>query len=193
MQNVEMVRHLLPPTASAVAHPELGPNPVAACVPPLQQADVVHYPNGQSFPVAYADACEALPGRTCAALIEAPADAPLSKHFRVGDFAADEAEVARLRVHPVLVQKLEELRAALRGCYLVILSGYRCKDSSLHAGRGPELAHARGLAADVTCPLASLESLFRAAQSVLQGCGSAECRRHSGYIHFEVDPSGGSP
>lgn len=125
--------------------------------------------------------------------IEAPGTAPLSKHFRVHDFAPDDSEVSRIRVHPLLVDKLEELRAALGGCFLMILSGFRSPESLWWAGSPDEKAHSNGLAADVSCPTASVDRLTVSAQRVLQDCGRVECHRRSGYIHFEVHPPGGAP
>lgn len=125
--------------------------------------------------------------------LEADSDAALSPHFRIHDFAPEDVDVSHIRIHPMLVQKLEELRAALGGCFLMILSGFRSPQSLWWTGSPAEIAHARGLAADVSSPTASAAALAHKAQRVLQGCGSVECCRRSGYIHFEVHPPGAGP
>ena len=94
-------------------------------------------------------------------------DAPLSPHFRVGDFATrDGAPLAR--ISPRLVQGLERLRDAVGPFY--VISGYRHPAHNAAVGGSRVSQHMAGQAADLYAPAHSSLELARAAVDAF-GCG----------------------
>lgn len=157
----------------------------------------VTYPSGAAFAVVVPGAAEAARyavTESCPAapLIQATEKAQLSQHFCAGDFAPNDPSYTYLRVHPMLVQKLEQLRQTIDGHFIHVMSGYRPPAYNRCHGGGEHSKHLNGLAANVSCPGVSLERFYVAAQKVLQHCGLVECYSRSGYLHIEVHPPGGA-
>ena len=76
-------------------------------------------------------------------------DLRVSLHFSLREFECPCCH--RVRLHPLLLVRLEELREAW-GRPLLLTSGYRCDPHNARVGGVPKSAHRLGLAADVAVP-----------------------------------------
>jgi len=71
----------------------------------------------------------------------------LSAHFKRSELA--DRKTGELKVHPMLVFKLEALRAKLGGTPIQITSGYRTPEHNAEVGGKPKSQHMHGRAADI--------------------------------------------
>lgn len=82
-----------------------------------------------------------------------PASGMLSEHFAANEFACHcGCGTGGDKIHPRLIELLEQLRANIGGLPLHINSGYRCPSHNAAVGGVPNSQHALGTAADVARP-----------------------------------------
>lgn len=150
------------------------------------------YPSGQMASGAYLLEEEIAQYATtgiyhAAQLIDVPKHFRFSRNFKALDFWPPiEQRVKFIRVSPLLVQCLEEIREVLGGVKVTIISGYRPPAyNQLYGGSGLS-AHADGLAADIRAEVETHEELLAACDKVigdLGGVGNYSCL---GYVHIDV-------
>lgn len=102
----------------------------------------------------------------------------LSEHFSRSEFA--DHRTGEVRVDPVLVQKLERLRA-LVGRPCVIVSGYRSPGTNRAVGGAPHSQHLDGRAADLKLGYATVG---QARVAGFTGIGTC----HGYAVHVDVRP-----
>lgn len=78
-----------------------------------------------------------------------PNDIKIAPHFRLWEFECPCC--FRVRLHPVLLEKLEKLRQEM-GIPIVITSGYRCEKHNREVGGVAKSLHLFGQAADIAIP-----------------------------------------
>ena len=109
-------------------------------------------------------------------------DLRVSLHFSLREFECPCCH--RVRLHPLLLVRLEELREAW-GRPLLLTSGYRCDPHNARVGGVPKSAHRLGLAADVAAPGEDQEAFVLAAADAHFHRILPHCDR--GYVHLAVD------
>jgi hypothetical protein len=112
-------------------------------------------------------------------------DVRVSLHFSLREFECPCCH--RVRIHPLLVLRLEELRGVW-GRPLLLTSGYRCDSHNSRVGGVPKSDHRLGLAADVAVAREDQESFVLAAADAhfhrILPNGARE------YVHLAVDAGG---
>lgn len=108
-------------------------------------------------------------------------DFQISEHFNLIEFQCPCCHTVML--HPMLVRKLEALRA-LRGRRLSISCAYRCAKFNSSVGADLRSPHRLGIAADIKVAPRECESFAKDAAS----CGFARIlpRADKSYVHLEI-------
>lgn len=150
----------------------------------------IKYPSGRVFQVvepSWAVAAiyaPAVPGAE-APLIAADDDAPLSQHFKMGEFRPHDPQYRYLRVLPDLVQLLEQLRSAV-GYPLIVNSGYRPKAYNAGVGGAPLSTHIDGLAADISCLSIPVSTLHEKADALVGERGGVGYYPSQEFVHVDL-------
>ncbi len=112
---------------------------------------------------------------------EAAPTARLSPHFTVRELSCPCC--GRIRVEPLLVRLLEELRAEL-GRPIRVTSGYRCPDHNRAVGGVPRSRHLEGRAVDLACPPGEQARLIARARRI--GFDQTIAYAGRGFVHLGV-------
>lgn len=88
-----------------------------------------------------------------------------------------------VKIHPKLVQRLQELRSAL-GRPLRVTSGYRCAAHNDEVGGVTNSLHRRGLAADIAIAYIQQPAFCDAALAA--GFTKALAYHGRGFVHLEI-------
>jgi Peptidase M15 len=146
------------------------------------------YPNGQrvrSFPNGDVWTAYRPPHPTRSApLIRYEADLPISKGFKLSDFAPVASKPYRfLRVAPCLVKTLESISATI-GAPVSVASGY-LPASRIGAAGCDCATHADGVAADIWCDGLSSDRLYAVCDAVVGYRGGVGLNA-SGRVHIDL-------
>lgn len=166
------------------------PRPKTPDFPDFSSGDVVVYPSGRVFHVMEPSWAEevtyapAVPG-AAAPLIAADEDAPLSEHFKLSEFQPRDPQYRYLRVSPELIKILEQIRAAV-GHPLLVNSGYRPKKYNAGVGGAPLSTHIDGLAADISCLLIPVSTLYEKADALVGDRGGVGYYPSQEFVHVDV-------
>jgi len=108
----------------------------------------------------------------------------ISPHFNLSEFACPCCK--KVMLHPLLLEKLEELRKILeRPVY--VTSGYRCSGYNRKVGGVPNSYHLIGLAADIKVGDISLIELLEICENIdFNGIGFYEKKN---FLHLDVRPT----
>ena len=118
----------------------------------------------------------------------------LSPHFNAKEFRCKCGNEHKFSVSDELVQKLEQLYAALNCSKIIVTSGYRCAAHDKTVGGSGAGQHTRGNAADICCygqdgqPISSKVVCCKAQDIGFRGIANitAACQ----YTHVDVRPNG---
>ena len=161
-----------------------------------ERPQTVSYPMNEAVPIQSpgpreARHYQASPVWPTVPLIEASAELVLSTHFVAADFAPSDESYLYVRVHPLLVSKLEELTDRLEENQIVVLAGYCPPLLNQINGGCPRSAHLNGLAADILCPGVPIRRLGELAQEIFAGLGRVELFQRVGYVHVDITLAAG--
>ncbi len=120
-----------------------------------------------------------------APLIPAFPDAQISKNFRLSEFRPGRHSYEYIRIHPALIQALEEIRARA-GRPVHVTSGYRPPAYNREVGGVSNSCHIDGLAADIYCDGLTTEQLHDICEQVIGQRGGVGYYPTSGFIHVDL-------
>jgi hypothetical protein len=151
------------------------------------------YPSGRSLPIvpekdlgSQSERYRVARPAQAAPLVAADPAAPLSAHFRMGEFLPRDPSYRYVRVAPALVQLLERLRAELGGHPLHVTSGYRPPAYNAKVGGEPLSAHLDGLAADVVSYAVPFERLADTADRLVGDAGGVGRYWAQEFVHVDL-------
>jgi hypothetical protein len=154
-----------------------------------ETTDGLRYPNGwtaEVVPLAVAgDEYKPVDPLAAAPLILAFPDAQISKHFHLSEFRPGRHSYEYIRLHPALVQALEDIRARA-GSSVHVTSGYRPPAYNREVGGVSNSCHIDGLAADIYCEGLTTDQLHDICLSVIGKRGGVGYYPRSGFIHVDV-------
>ena len=113
----------------------------------------------------------------------------LSKNFNSQEFDSPDLEFSGLKMNPILIQKLQELRNIIEAP-IIINSGYRTYEHNTKVGGSAKSSHVAGLAVDIQC-INSTER-FNIVFGAL-ACDFTRIGIGKTFIHLDIDcakPSG---
>lgn len=120
-------------------------------------------------------------------LIDVPKHFRFSQNFKALDFWPPiEAHCKFIRVDPLLVQALEEIRCYLEGAKITILSGYRNPEYNRSVGGVPDSAHIDGLAADIKAEVETFAELLKACDHIISNQGGVGAYPDKGFVHIDI-------
>ena len=152
---------------------------------------VVRYPSGLTLPKAVLSEAEAARYGTtgiynAAPLVAAKVDEAVSDHFKLGEFAPHDASYKYIRVSPLLVERLEQIRKDLGGPVITIHSAYRPPEYNRSFGGVSNSAHMDGLAADISAAGISTDALYKACEWVIADTGGVGYYPVQQFCHIDV-------
>ena len=118
-------------------------------------------------------------------LVMGPDDAKLSKHFSLKEFRPKSGAYDGVRVAPLLVNKLEQIRAKAGGT-VYITSAYRPPAYNKSVGGVSNSTHIDGLAADIYTDHLTTAQLYDIANVVIGDSGGVGFYPHQGFVHVDV-------
>jgi Peptidase M15 len=131
------------------------------------------------------DEYEAIDQIAAAPLIPAFPDAQLSKNFRLSEFRSRE-HYDFIRLSPMLVNALEEIRQKAGGQPLHVTSGYRPPAYNRKVGGVSNSTHIDGLAADIYSDHMSTEELYDICDRVIGDRGGVGYYPTQDFIHIDL-------
>ena len=151
----------------------------------------VKYPSGLTIPKAVLSEAEAARYGTtgiynAAPLVAAKVDEAVSDHFKLGEFAPHDASYKYIRVSPLLVERLEQIRKDLGGPVITIHSAYRPPEYNRSFGGVSNSAHMDGLAADISAAGISTDALYKACEWVIADTGGVGYYPVQQFCHIDV-------
>lgn len=160
---------------------EQDPNPPRAGLrfPSRWTADVV--PDEEAGPEY-----EAIDAEAAAPLIPAFPDHQVSQNFRLSEFRPGEHSYDLIRISPVLVNTLEEIRKRAGGQPLHVTSGYRPPAYNRKVGGVSNSTHIDGLASDIYSDHMSVDELYDICDRVIGDRGGVGYYPTQGFIHVDL-------
>ena len=122
---------------------------------------------------------------TAAPLIPAFPDAQVSRFFRLSEFRPGKHTYEYIRLSPVLVDALDEIRLRA-GRPVTVLSGYRPHDYNRECGGVSNSTHIDGLAADIACEGLTTAQLRQICADVIGNRGGVAEYPKSGFVHVDT-------
>ena len=142
-------------------------------------ADVI--PNEQAGPEY-----EVVDVEAAAPLIAAFPDAQLSKNFRLSEFRPGEHSYDLIRLSPMLVNTLEEIRKRAGDQPLHITSAYRPPAYNRKVGGVSNSTHIDGLAADIYSDYLNTDELYDICDQVIGDRGGVGYYPNEGFVHIDL-------
>jgi hypothetical protein len=121
-----------------------------------------------------------------APLIPAFPDAQISKNFRLSEFRPGEHSYDLIRISPMLVNILEDIRKRAGDQPLHVTSGYRPPAYNRKVGGVSNSAHIDGLAADIYSDYISVDDLYEICDAVIGDRGGVGYYQPQGFIHVDL-------
>jgi len=166
------------------------PKPAAKPKPNHNLAGAVAYPSGsvaeRHSENNHPDYAPAHPS-IATALVKVEPDIQVSKHFRLSEFRPKSSRYNGVRVHPELVELLEEIRSAA-GCPIRITSAYRPPAYNRSGGGASSSFHMDGVAADIYSDNHTTAQLHAICSRVLGNFGGLGYYPSQGFCHVDVGP-----
>ncbi|MFA7481754.1 MAG: D-Ala-D-Ala carboxypeptidase family metallohydrolase [Vulcanimicrobiota bacterium] len=129
---------------------------------------------------------EAIDAEAAAPLIPAFPDAQLSKNFRLSEFRPGEHSYDLIRLSPILVNILEEIRKQAGDYPLHVTSGYRPPAYNRKVGGVSNSTHIDGLAADIYSDYLSTEHLHEICDRVVGDRGGVGYYPSLEFVHIDL-------
>lgn len=120
-----------------------------------------------------------------ATLVKAEPDIKVGKHFQLSEFRPHDSSYQALRIHPDLIEALEEIRAKTGGV-VHVTSGYRPPAYNAAVGGEANSYHIDGLAADIYCDALSTKKLYDICNSVIGSSGGVGYYPAQGFVHVDA-------
>ena len=162
--------------------------PAAPAAPKSASANALVYPSGSAaerHPENNAARYAPAHPEQAAPLVATATDIMVSKNFRLGEFRPKSSAYNGVRVHPHLVELLEQIRAAAGGA-VHITSGYRPPDYNASVGGEPNSYHMDGLAADIYCDHLTTAQLHTVCEKVVGNRGGLGYYPKAQFCHVDV-------
>jgi hypothetical protein len=118
-------------------------------------------------------------------LVKGPDGTKLSEHFTLGEFRPKSNSYTGVRVHPELVEALEDIRH-LAGGPIRITSAYRPPAYNRKVGGVSNSTHIDGLAADIYADNLTTKQLYDIADRVIGSGGGVGYYPVQGFVHIDV-------
>ncbi len=152
-------------------------------------ANGVRYPSGWTADVVSDEVAgaeyKAVDPVAAAPLIRSFPDAQLSQHFRLSELRPGRHSYEYIRIHPALIQALEDIRARA-GRPVNVTSGYRPPDYNRSVGGVSNSCHIDGLAADIYCDGLTTDQLYDICEKVIGKRGGVGYYPKMGFIHVDL-------
>lgn len=129
---------------------------------------------------------QAVDTEAAAPLIAAFPDAQISKSFRLSEFRPGEHSYDLIRLSPMLVNVLEEIRKQAGDYPLHITSGYRPPAYNRKVGGVSNSTHIDGLAADIYSENLGVDALYDICDRVVGDRGGVGYYPAQGFIHVDL-------
>jgi uncharacterized protein YcbK (DUF882 family) len=129
---------------------------------------------------------EAVDGERAAPLIPAFPDHQLSKNFRLSELRPGEHSYDLIRISPMLVNTLEEIRERAGGQPLHVTSGYRPPAYNRKVGGVSNSTHIDGLAADIYSDHMTVDELYDICNRVIGDRGGVGYYPNQGFVHLDL-------
>ena len=115
----------------------------------------------------------------------------MAKYFDETEFACKHCRrLPENGMHPVLIEKLDELREAI-GHPIYVSSGYRCPYHNSVVGGVPNSQHVLGTGADIICNAVTVSKLAEEAEKI--GFDGLGIYLYDGFVHVDVRDGGRNP
>ena len=129
---------------------------------------------------------EAIDAEAAAPLIPAFPDHQLSPNFRLSEFRPGEHSYDLIRISPMLVNTLEEIRKRAGGQPLHVTSGYRPQAYNRKVGGVSNSTHIDGLASDIYSDYLSVDELYELCDRVIGDRGGVGYYPSQGFVHVDL-------
>ena len=159
-------------------------------------AGSLRFPSGWSVDVVPDDVAgpeyEAIDKSAAAPLVKSFPDAQISKNFRLSEFYPEgtqrpgEHSYDLVRIAPMLVNILEEIRKRAGDQTLHVTSGYRPVPYNRKVGGVSNSTHIDGLAADIYSEHISTEALWEICDDVIGDRGGVGFYPNQGFVHVDI-------
>ena len=159
-------------------------------------AGSLRFPSGWSVDVVPDDVAgseyEAIDKSAAAPLVKSFPDAQISKNFRLSEFYPEgtqrpgEHSYDLVRIAPMLVNILEEIRKRAGDQTLHVTSGYRPIAYNRKVGGVSNSTHIDGLAADIYSEHISTEALWEICDDVIGDRGGVGFYPNQGFVHVDI-------
>ena len=153
-------------------------------------AGSLRFPSGWSVDVVPDDVAgseyEAIDKSAAAPLVKSFPDAQISKNFRLSEFRPGEHSYDLVRIAPMLVNILEEIRKRAGDQTLHVTSGYRPIAYNRKVGGVSNSTHIDGLAADIYSEHISTEALWEICDDVIGDRGGVGFYPNQGFVHVDI-------
>ena len=150
----------------------------------------LRFPSGWSVDVVPDDVAgpeyEAIDKSAAAPLVKSFPDAQISKNFRLSEFRPGEHSYDLIRIAPMLVNILEEIRKRAGDQTLHVTSGYRPIAYNRKVGGVSNSTHIDGLAADIYSEHISTEALWEICDDVIGDRGGVGFYPNQGFVHVDI-------
>ena len=150
----------------------------------------LRFPSGWSVDVVPDDVAgpeyEAIDKSAAAPLVKSFPDAQISKNFRLSEFRPGEHSYDLIRIAPMLVNILEEIRKRAGDQTLHVTSGYRPVPYNRKVGGVSNSTHIDGLAADIYSEHISTEALWEICDDVIGDRGGVGFYPNQGFVHVDI-------
>ena len=159
-------------------------------------AGSLRFPSGWSVDVVPDDVAgpeyEAIDKSAAAPLVKSFPDAQISKNFRLSEFYPEgtqrpgEHSYDLVRIAPMLLNVLEEIRKQAGDQTLHVTSGYRPIAYNRKVGGVSNSTHIDGLAADIYSEYISTEALWEICDDVIGDRGGVGFYPNQGFVHVDI-------
>ena len=171
-------------------NPSQPQNPNSPSAGPNSPAGSLRFPSGWSVDVVPDDVAgseyEAIDKSAAAPLVKSFPDAQISKNFRLSEFRPGEHSYDLIRIAPMLVNILEEIRKRAGDQTLHVTSGYRPIAYNRKVGGVSNSTHIDGLAADIYSEYISTEALWEICDDVIGDRGGVGFYPNQGFVHVDI-------
>lgn len=171
-------------------NPSQPQNPNSPSAGPNSPAGSLRFPSGWSVDVVPDDVAgseyEAIDKSAAAPLVKSFPDAQISKNFRLSEFRPGEHSYDLVRIAPMLVNILEEIRKRAGDQTLHVTSGYRPIAYNRKVGGVSNSTHIDGLAADIYSEYISTEALWEICDDVIGDRGGVGFYPNQGFVHVDI-------
>ena len=177
-------------------NPSQPQNPNSPSAGPNSPAGSLRFPSGWSVDVVPDDVAgseyEAIDKSAAAPLVKSFPDAQISKNFRLSEFYPEgtqrpgEHSYDLVRIAPMLVNILEEIRKRAGDQTLHVTSGYRPIAYNRKVGGVSNSTHIDGLAADIYSEHISTEALWEICDDVIGDRGGVGFYPNQGFVHVDI-------